>query len=265
MPQGIPEVSASLLTARLLRSAIRRHGCLLVRKLVDPSRAEPLLADIDRAFTAYDAFRAPESPKLDTDYFAPIEKVAEWELRDWIRGSGGVLTVDSPRALFNVLEAFEDAGIPELVTDFFGQRPLILGHKWTLRRISHKAPTGVWHQDGAFLGRDISALNLWVALSQCGEKSPTVDVVPRRFDEIVPIGTEGAVTEWCVSDQMADQVSKGHFVRAKLNPGDALLFDHMLLHRTGVSPQMHETRYALESWFYCPAELSQESGRYFAY
>jgi len=42
-------------------------------------------------------------------------------------------------------------------------------------------------------------------------------------------------------------------VRPEFRPGDALLFDHMLLHRTAVDPDMSERRYAIEAWFTAPS------------
>ena len=49
---GLPEVSPDELTPGLLRAAILRSGCLLVRGLVDPGQATRLVDGIDRAFEA---------------------------------------------------------------------------------------------------------------------------------------------------------------------------------------------------------------------
>jgi hypothetical protein len=40
--------------------------------------------------------------------------------------------------------------------------------------------------------------------------------------------------------------------RPVFRPGDALLFDHLLLHRTFTDPSMTATRYATETWFFAP-------------
>jgi len=42
-------------------------------------------------------------------------------------------------------------------------------------------------------------------------------------------------------------------LRPIFEPGDALLFDHLFLHRTGTDPGMTETRYATETWFFAPS------------
>jgi hypothetical protein len=38
--------------------------------------------------------------------------------------------------------------------------------------------------------------------------------------------------------------------RRVFDTGDALLFDHMTLHRTDMDPAMTQTRYAVEMWFF---------------
>ena len=41
----------------------------------------------------------------------------------------------------------------------------------------------------------------------------------------------------------------------EFSPGDALLFDHLFLHRTGVAPGMTRERWAIETWFFAPSTL----------
>ena len=69
---------------------------------------------------------------------------------------------------------------------------MISVQKCTLRRVDPDAGRG-WHQDGAFMG-DVRALNVWLSLSRCGDEAPGMDVIPRRLEDIVPTGTEGAVS-----------------------------------------------------------------------
>ena len=49
---GLAEVAPDELTPGLLRAAILRRGCLLIRGLVDPGQATRLVDGIDRAFEA---------------------------------------------------------------------------------------------------------------------------------------------------------------------------------------------------------------------
>ena len=41
--------------------------------------------------------------------------------------------------------------------------------------------------------------------------------------------------------------------RPVFEAGDALLFDHMFMHRTASDPSMSRERYALETWFFAPS------------
>ena len=67
---------------------------------------------------------------------------------------------------------------------------------------------GRWHQDGAFLGEHIRAFNCWLALTPCGTDAPGLDIVPKRFDHIVP--NDGARYDWAISDQAVAAASAGH-------------------------------------------------------
>ena len=250
---GVPEIPVERLNIRRLRSAIFRHGSLLVRGLIDEERVTRLVEDIDRAFDAYDA-HANGTPLSDTaPWFVPFEpRPGEEVPREWIRDGGGVVAVDSPRALFDVIEAFDAAGLRTLITEFLGEDPLLLASKWTLRRVE---PGGSpdWHQDGAFLGSAIRSLDVWVSLSHCGVDAPGLDVVGRRLDQIVEVGTNGANFDWSVGPGTVDALAPEGFVRPEFRPGDALLFDHMLLHRTATQPSMTQRRYAIEAWFTAPS------------
>jgi hypothetical protein len=102
-----------------------------------------------------------------------------------------------------------------------------------------------FHLDGAFMGADVKTLNIWLALSECGENAPGLDVVPRRIDSVVT--HDDALTDWTVTDGVAQGCARS--VSPVFRPGDALLFDHLMLHRTGLRPGMTEDRYAIETWF----------------
>ena len=42
-------------------------------------------------------------------------------------------------------------------------------------------------------------------------------------------------------------------MRPVFEPGDALILDHMNLHRTAVDAAMTRDRYAIEAWFFAPS------------
>jgi len=251
-----PEVTPDELTPEVLRAAILDGGCLLVRGLIKEDEALAMADEIERSFAARAARNGGGGdPEGYYDELVP-EDSFEVNDRDWIEQGGGVLAGDSPRLLSEMLETFERVGLPDVITGYLGERPLISADKSTLRKATPDVG-GAWHQDGKFMG-DVSAMNVWLSLSRCGDVAPGMDLVPRRLEEYVPTGTEGA---W-LADQVADAVAQEAagevgVVRPVFNPGDALLFDQFFLHSTASDPEMTKPRYAIESWFFGPSAFPE--------
>ena len=154
--------------------------------------------------------------------------------------------------MFDLVETFEAAGVCRLVRDFFGEPPMLLARKGTLRRISHEGTSGGWHQDGAFMGVDIRSLNVWLALTHCGDTAPGLDIVGRRLTDLVPTG-DGAFAPWAANPDAAEQTAAGDLVRPIFDAGDTLIFDHLNLHRTTIDPGMDRDRYTIETWLFSPS------------
>jgi hypothetical protein len=255
---GVPAVALADLTAPVIRAAFLSHGCLIVRGLVDSGRAGELQGAIDRVFEARDAH-------VDG---APVEETAPWYRpftpddafaatvsigRGFVGKGSGIWTADSPRLLFDLLETFNEAGLRSTISGYLGERPALSVNKGTLRRAAPKVGTEWWHQDGAFLGAGIRSINIWLSLNPSGIDAPGLEVVPKRLEEIVDKGTEGADFDWSVGDAVVERVSGGKLARPIFEAGDAMLFDHLFLHRTGTTPEMTKTRYATETWFFAPS------------
>jgi hypothetical protein len=242
---GLPEIAPADLDPELLRAGILRDGCLLVRGLVPREAALAFAEHIERAFAERDRGSEPGW----YEEFEPDPRFNPIDNRSWIKEGGGVLAIDSPKLSFEMLELFESAGIPELVAGYLGEPPLISIEKTTLRKAE---PTvgGAWHQDGAFMGK-VRSLNLWLALSRCGDVAPGLDIVPRRLEEFAPTQTDDAVLSYQVSNQKAEDAASGvAIVRPVFEPGDALFFDEKCLHETASDPSMPNPRFAIENWFF---------------
>jgi Phytanoyl-CoA dioxygenase (PhyH) len=240
-----------------LRRGLARHGCLLVPGLITPERAEALARGVDRALDAFDTCTAASGPKAVSPWYVPFTpRTGDYRVggrRRWVRASGALWTADSPRMLFDLLEVVHETGVGSLVEAYLGERPALSANKCTLRRVPVDTRTD-WHQDGAFLGRHVRTLNLWLALSPCGTDAPGLDIVPRRFNEVLDTGTDGAFFDWSVSPEVVERAADGvGVIRPEFAPGDALLFDHLFLHRTGVAPGMSRERWAIETWFFAPS------------
>jgi len=79
---------------------------------------------------------------------------------------------------------------------------------------------------------------------------------------VLQSGSHGSIFDWAVGTGMVDILAQGG--APVLSPvfaaGDALLFDHLMLHRTGVRPGMTKSRWAIESWFFAPSAYPLEQG-----
>jgi hypothetical protein len=246
--RGLPEVSIDELSAATARAAVIEHGCLLVKNAVDRERASRLAAEIDHAFAAQEE-ETGEQPT--SSWFVPLAlepREAASLGRKWVRGGGGVLMADSPRLMAEVLDLYAALGLRDVVSGYLGSRPVLSANKCTLRRVSVTS-SGDWHQDGAFLGAGIRAINLWLTLTTCGIDAPGLDLVPRRLEGVVETGTGGAHFDWAVGPDVVDAVAGSDGVlRPRFDAGDLLVFDDLFLHRTAIESDMTRDRYAIEMW-----------------
>jgi hypothetical protein len=268
--QRPPEIQGAELTADLLESALCHHGALVVRGLLAPDEAGSLLGAAERALDAADAAEpaesagAPEDPDartpdtrtesspwfkaLDPGPSEPTLPIA----RRAARLGDSLLLAESPRALQRVISAYRRCGLGRTIADHLGEWPALSVTKSTIRRAHSGSATG-WHQDGAFLGTDVRTVNVWTALTPAGVDAPGIQLFSQRFDHLADRGTDGARFHWSVSDEVAASYGMENAVSPAFEPGDALLFDQMLLHRTHVTPDMARTRIALETWFFVPS------------
>ncbi len=259
---GIPAVPAAELTADILGGAILHHGSLRVTGLVSPESAERLRLGIERALAARDAHHAAAAESGDTGlaaladagWYVPADVPELAQDRPWVENGGAVWTADTPPMLSALIEAFDQSGVIGHIEQFMGERPGLSVGKSTLRRVPITSGTD-WHQDGAFLGRDVRSVNVWLALSDCGVDASGLEVVAQRLPYVVQTGSHGAIFDWSVGPRLVDVLAEGGapVVSPEFKAGDALLFDHLMLHRTGITPAMTKPRWAVESWFFAPS------------
>jgi Phytanoyl-CoA dioxygenase (PhyH) len=257
---GVPEITAGELTVERLGAGLQHHGSLLVRGLLAPEVCAMVTDEIARAFRDADATSAGHPAPGRAPAYVPFEPSAGYDFglieRQFFR-FGAVLAVEAPHALFMVIEALGQSRVTQVIGAYFGEPPALSAKKTSLRRAEPGAQTE-WHQDGAFLGDGTRTVNVWTALTPCGVDAPSVDVFARPFADIVATGTDGARYDWSVSAEEAERAGTSDVVRPVFAAGDALLFNQLTLHRTGVSPEMTRDRYALESWFFAPSTYPHE-------
>jgi len=259
---GLAVADRDELDGELVRGGIEAHGYVLVRGLIDRDDASRLAERIESVFQAragngdvpglYEELEAePPSPEIGG--------------RKWVEAGGGVYAADSPPAFFELVETFERAGLRRVISEFLAEPVTVSIQKSTLRRAA-PGPPGGWHQDGSFMG-ETRALNIWVALSDCGVDAPGLEFVPRRFDGLVDTGGIGSGVEdvdpaeeeglsvpassvLVGTADAEDAAGELGVLNPPFEPGDVMLFDDLFLHRTGSNPAMTKPRYAIESWFF---------------
>jgi hypothetical protein len=258
--RGVVEVEFAQLSVEILGGALQHHGALLVRGLTTGEQAEHLRAGIDRVLKARDLFDAGASEEQVGSWYAEIPlNTANGILRGW---AGSLWMADSPRMMYEVLDLYGKRGITGIVADYLKEPPTLSIGKSTLRRVEPVSSRHDWHQDGAFLGKDVRTVNVWLSLSDCGEDAPGMDIVGERLPGIVETGSHGAALHWTVGPDLVDDMERAGtpIVSPVFRPGDALLFDQLMLHRTTSGPKMSKIRYAIESWFFSPSTFPLEQG-----
>ena len=259
LPDGVlPDLTPGALTPAVVRAGILRDGAVLVRGAVTPEASQALADGIERAFRDRTAQKAGDrGPDSLYEEFHPQPGFAQLSERAWIEAGGGVLAADSPRLIFEMLDAFERIGLDDVIAGYLGEPVAVSAEKCTLRK-ADPSVEGAWHQDGNFMG-DVRALNVWLSLSRCGDLSPGLDLVPKRVDHLVEAGTDGAPLSYVISPAKVEEVAgETGIVRPIFEPGDVLLFDDLFLHQTGSDASMPNPRYAIESWFFGASGFPQD-------
>ncbi|CAM5234916.1 phytanoyl-CoA dioxygenase family protein [Rhodanobacter lindaniclasticus] len=254
---GVPEIPASQLDAAALAAGIRHHGALLVRGLLEDSVARRLAEGVRMALDACAAWHGKGGGEFASSWYArlPLQDGCELaEARPWVEGAGGVWLADSPRMLHELTDLFHARRLVDVIAGYFGERPMMSVGKSTLRCVPGTQGEADWHQDGAFMGTDIRSVNLWLSLSHCGHDASGLEFLPRRLSRVLPTGSHGAHFDWSVGPGMVEIAAGGMATASPVfAPGDALLFDHYFLHRTGAPAAIAKDRYAVESWFFAPS------------
>jgi hypothetical protein len=187
---------------------------------VDAAEAEYLRAGIDRVMEAREAFVAGSPVEALDGWYA--EAPLDTDILDGRGWNGDLWAADSPHMMCELLELYGRLGLTGIISDYLRENIALSVGKTTLRRVE---PVGNhdWHQDGAFLGGDVRTINVWLSLSDCG-------VGPEFLAELEQQGTK--------------------IVHPVFRPGDMMIFDHVMLHRTYSRPHMTKRRWAIEAWFF---------------
>jgi len=256
---ALPEINATDLTPALLGGALLHHGSLIVRGLTDAATASGLQQEVDAAFAARDRYKAGAPSGETSPWYAPVPGDELAGTRQWAEQCDAMWSADSPRALADIIALFQATGVIDTIAGYLGERPALSVVKSTLRRVPVTAG-GDWHQDGAFLGEHIRSVNVWLALSDCGADAAGLDIVGRRLPYVLQTGSHGSFFNWSVGGGVVAMLEEGgaRIESPVFQAGDALLFDHLMLHRTAIRPGMTKSRWASENWFFAPSSYPMD-------
>jgi hypothetical protein len=247
---GAVEIPADELSVEKLGGAIQHHGCLVVRGLMPRPTVDRLVDAIERALQAQEASHNGAPVSETTPWFAPHP---DYPVTPRTIDKNRVFLADSPRAMFEVAEAFRETGIDSLAAEYLGDRPVMTDKKWMLWRMDRSADVFTFHQEASvFNAGPVRTVNICVALSECGVTSPGFQFYPCRMDQIAePDPNE--LYRFALDPETIARISGDTAVAAPLyDAGDAVLFDEYLLHRTKSSNEMSDVRYSVESWMFAP-------------
>lgn len=258
----LPELHAYDLTVEKLRSAMARKGCLVVRDFFDADVVDGCKSAINQIIDAdlksgnkkgldQDKHNVFSNPPMNLSTVLPEPRLSR--SRGFHRSSGSVMVVESSSFAESLIEWYDSLNLADFLESYLGEPPCLSALKWVLRRSKLPISADGWHQDGAFMGSDINSLNLWIPLNTCGGKTgaPGLDIIPKRFKEIINPGEADAALNWSTGNDTISGLEEDCApVSPEFNPGDVIFFDHFLLHRTQYGEDFGRTRYAIETWFF---------------
>lgn len=259
---NFPEIGIKQLDVGSLRAGIFGKGALIVRNFMAEDTVKFLRDHIDNSLRSPGRLGqdSPEGDLYDSWFRRSplIAGGAQGPAR--VRGgdlsptSGSLWTVDAPLAAAELVAFYGQVGLRSLLEAYFQEQALLSVRKWVLRCVPPiRGGNKGWHQDGRFMGAGIRTVNLWIALSDCGSgmPAPGLELVADSRRLIHETGTQGAFFDWTVGPDLVAKLAEEHpIVCPTFRAGDAILFDHFSLHRTGEGPHDTESRYAVESWFF---------------
>ncbi len=268
----VPEIDASDFTIDFLKKSIRENGCGIVRNFFEPNEVKTMKAYVDHSFAVNGnpdsrlhkylsksldvkpvlektRQNIKEKLKVNTTYANTAMYGAK--LAQSLAKNETFLMVKTPILAEKFLQIFERKKLKTLLHDYFGNEPCVSVYKWVVRKSQPPAAPIDFHQDGAFMGDEISSLNCWIPLTDCGAGYDVhgLDIVPVRMMNAFEKGS--GMLNWTIS---ANAVTEQHTQTAIVTPtfkkGDLLFFDHLLVHRSQSIPNGTQPRYAIETWFF---------------
>lgn len=237
----VPEVQCVELTAEHIRSALQSRGFLIVRNAVSSRNARNLVESLgDERW---------EGPPV-----VPVDAQGR-------EVDGAAPMMCNPERLQLLIEAYLESGLDTVLSNYMGERPVLLAERMLVNR--KKMVRGLpWHQDGAFFGANVGAINSFLALESTGIESTGLTLVAKHFTKLAGLA-EGERGELGYGnslkhEEVLEQFGEGLIVTPELQPGDAIFLDEMTLHRTSFPVDDAEPRAWSITWFFPPSRFPSD-------
>lgn len=245
MPREL-EVGPDPFTAAELAAVLRRHGCAVVRGGLPQRDCQALLPRLEHNLAhAYVPNQPPGDPtelNVPLHFFcdrsetaalaARFAEIREQPIAAWHWGLDGVVSTADVwlriAGLTTVIDAISlRLGGALTIDRSLGYARAKLGSQQRVLPFHQDARTGYW---------EIPTIAMWMPLVPCGEDAPGLEIVPRRLRSLFPVGLYGGSdrTDYQAypASALDELIPSWTVVAPVLAPGDILLFDSYVLHRT---------------------------------
>lgn len=169
----------------------------------------------------------------------------------------GLRELDQPQeAPFQILRLLANSPLPAVIAACLKARETSVNLTASaLRRQSAQAAELCipLHQDGPLLGDPAwPVINCWIPLNSCGLLAPSLEVMPVGLQEMLPLDPLRAERAPLYAEYALDEAAviaefgPEYLWHPVFHPGDVLLMNAWLPHRTYLRPQMQQPRLSLE-------------------
>lgn len=245
-----------------IEEAVRTRGCALIRGVYRPDEIEPFNLRAHRAYAAREW--------MDSQGLLPEDLALNLRKFNHIRLSDLDASCDNR---YELSQVFAQTPLVDLGKQLVGDDSCLSLIISLPRRQNPPSSADMvnpvpFHQDGSFLGESPLILNFWTPLTTCGVDCPGLELVTVGLERLLPTYGEfdgqdpGAYQDIDISEAFIDKLFGKRFLwHPEIRQGDVMLFSHLTLHRTYMTPDMNRTRISAELRCASKSQLSS----YYAY
>lgn len=228
---------------------LQRYGCILLKNMIP----EPVIQELKKR--ALFVFNLREQERLAGTLPEGYKYHYDYGFVTYL----GIRELDLPAELpYQVLRMFQQLPLMHLIAKVFRDTIAVnLSHTVVRRLPPGKEELNLhvpFHQDGPLGGdTDVPVLNCWVPLVACGIDIPSLEVLPIGLKEALPVPDQPSENVHKMykniaipEEQIFEQFPRDLFWQPVMEPGDILLMDHHVVHRTHITPAMSQERFSME-------------------